>query len=170
VTDEGSSNTPADAPSARPPSFVRGLRDPRVLERLLVGLAAFVLWTEMDIAGVPLYPQRAAYNSVWYLALFGFLLILAVAYRTLALPFGLWVLSVVGGEDALYFYLRGRAVPARLPWLDGHAFLWQPPTDVSITAGLVLGLGFLLGVVLLERWLLGWWELRRTPPRTLPAL
>lgn len=147
-----------DRSGARTPTFLSGLADARVLERLGVGLVAFALWTEMDIAGAPLYPERAAYNAVWYLALFGFLLILAVAYRTLALPFGLWVLSVVGGEDALYFYLRGRAVPAHLPWLDGHRFIWQPPTNVSVTAGLILGVGFLIGIVLLERWFLSWWR------------
>ncbi len=134
-----------------------GLLEPRggggrlaVVERVVVGLIALVVWTEMDIEGRPLYPERAAYNAVWYLALFGMLLLLGIAYRSLALPFGVWLLSSIGGEDALYFYLQLRTVPARLPWLDGHELIWQPPTNVSITAGLVAGVAVLVGLVVLE--------------------
>lgn len=147
-----------DPPSGpRPEPRVEGRRH-NLVEMLTVGLIAFVIWTEMDIVGAPLYPERAAYNDVWYLALFGFLLLLGIAYRTVALPFGLWLLSAIGGEDALYFYLRLRPVPARLPWLDGHLFIWQPPTNVTITSGLVAGLAALVGLVLLERTALTRWR------------
>lgn len=144
----------------------------QIVERVTVGLIALVVWTEMDISAKPLYAERAAYNEVWYLALFGLLLVLGIAYRTVALPFGVWLLSAIGGEDALYFYLQLRPVPARLPWLDGHALVWQPPTNVSITAGLVAGFVALVGLVLLERWVIarwrqeGWKAFTRRPARS----
>ena len=125
-----------------------------VLERVALGFVALIFWTEMDIAGRPLYVERAAYNDVWYLALVALLLVLGIAYRSVALPFGVWLLSAIGGEDALYFYLQFRAVPARLPWLDGHSLIWQPPTNVSVTAGLVVGTVSLVVLLLIEnRWL-----------------
>lgn len=94
--------------------------------------------------------MRAAYNAMWYLALLGFVLILGVAYRSIALPLGVLLWSSNGGEDALYYWLQLRAVPSRLPWLDGHVLIWQPPTDVSVIAGFVVGLVVLAGAVVLE--------------------
>lgn len=115
-----------------------------------VGFCALTIWAEMDIAGAPLRSQRAAYNAVWYLALFGFVVILGVAYRSMALPLGVLLWSSNGGEDTLYYWLQLRAVPSRLPWLDGHMLVWQPPTDVSVIAGFVAGLVVLIGAVVLE--------------------
>lgn len=140
----------------------------RVVEMLSVGFCALAIWTEMDIAGASLHQMRAAYNAVWYLALLGFVLILGVAYRSIALPLGVLLWSSNGGEDTLYYWLQLRAVPTRLPWLDGHGLIWQPPTDVSVIAGFVVGLAVLVGVVVVEEFLVQ----RYRRPRSLesPAL
>jgi hypothetical protein len=119
-------------------------------EKVGVGFLALAIWAEMDIAGAPLHQLRTAYNAVWYLALLGFVLILGVAYRSIALPLGVLLWSSDGGEDTLYFWLQFRAVPSRLPGLDGHALILQPPTDVSVIAGFAIGLVVLIGAVVLE--------------------
>ncbi len=128
------------------------------LELVVVGLFALGIWTEMDIVGAPIRHPRGAYNDFWYLGLVGLLVVLGVAYRSVALPFGVWLLSTIGGEDALYFYLQLRTPPQRLPWLDGHLLLWQPPTNVSVTAGLAAGVAALVALVLLERELVVRWR------------
>jgi hypothetical protein len=129
---------------------IRGLRWQRLVERIGVGFFVLAMWAEMDLAGRPLHSLRAAFNAEWYLALLGFVFVLGVAYRSLALPLGVLLWSASGGEDTLYFWLQLRAVPARLPWLDGHALIVQPPTNVTVIAGFVLGLIVLTVAVALE--------------------
>jgi hypothetical protein len=117
----------------------------------------------MDIEGAALNQPRAAYNAVWYLALFGFVLILGVAYKSIALPLGVLLWSSNGGEDALYYWLQLRVVPSRLPWLDGHVLIWQPPTEVSVITGFVVGLVILTGVVVLEERVVRRYQRSRSP-------
>lgn len=126
------------------------LRWKRIVEMLSIGFCTLAIWAEMDIAGAALHQMRAAYNATWYLALLGFVLILGVAYRSIALPLGVLLWSSTGGEDTLYYWLQLRAVPSRLPWLAGHVFIAQPPTDVSVIAGFATGLVVLVGAVVLE--------------------
>lgn len=140
------SNPHANRLNVDPRLFPRG-----PVEMLVVGLVAFGLWTEMDVVASAIHQARSAYYEIWYIALAALLLVLGVAYRSVALPFGLWLLSAIGGEDALFYILQLRTVPPRLPWLDGHLFIWQPPTNVSITGGLIAGVAALVGLVLLER-------------------
>lgn len=101
-----------------------------VIALIFVGMIAL-----LDIAVVELILNRAGiteqYVRIWHIAMFGvFMPILFVVLWLFLnqLPVAVWMagLTIGGWEDALYFWLQGKAVPAALPW---HPYL---QTDIAV--------------------------------------
>jgi len=64
-----------------------------------------------------------AYHRGWQMALYGMLLLGFVIFlpdlrKGMLFALCLYCLAHSGLEDVLYYWLDGRAIPARLPWLD----------------------------------------------------
>ncbi len=74
----------------------------------------------------------------------GMILLIDVGWWALWYGAAFYTLTFSGLEDILYYWLDGRQLPARMPWLDhGQLFLFQPETVTStsllMSAGLWLG-------------------------------
>jgi hypothetical protein len=118
----------------------------RIAAALAVGFLAYtgidiLVWQRIfeanHVEGVVVF-QRA------YHAGFALVLVSLVAIGVLLihrLRWALWyaaafvALAFSGLEDALYYWLDGRAIPAVLPWLDANPLIpFHPVTRVSLIA------------------------------------
>ncbi len=91
-----------------------------------------------------------SYHWGWFQALIGFLILGTFACypnirRMILFPISLTLLAFSGWEDILYYWLDGKAVPVRLPWLQANFLILHPVTSGSI----FLSAGFWLAVVLI---------------------
>lgn len=99
------------------------------LERVLLAAVVFVTYTEIDIHAQPFWTKFDAfpeYYVVWQIALWGMLILLGLATRSLLIPLVLLIITVNGTEDLFYFLLQWQLPPERLPWLDGKIYLGIP--------------------------------------------
>ncbi len=112
----------------------------------LVALVFVILLAVLDIAVVENILNAAGitdqYVRVWHIALFGvflpmFFFVFWFLLRQSAIA--LWTVGLVisGWEDAFYFWLQGRAVPAELPW---HPYLM---TNILVYAAMAISFAVL---------------------------
>jgi hypothetical protein len=89
------------------------------------------------------------YHWGWVHALFGFGALGALLYypdvrRMITYPLSLGLLVFSGLEDILYYWLDGRALPGKLPWLTQNPLILKPVTNETLIASA----GFWIAVVL----------------------
>jgi hypothetical protein len=93
------------------------------------------------------------YHWGWFQSLFGFMALGFLLFypnkrRMVTFPLTLGLLAFSGLEDILYYWLDGKALPPRLPWLDANPLILQPVTAerLVLSAGLWLLLVIALDV------------------------
>lgn len=129
---------------------------PRVLVALAVGFLAYtgvdiLIWQRIfeaqHVNNVPGF--IAQYHDGYALVLAGFIAngVLLIGRRLW--PWALWygaaffTLAMSGLEDALYYVLDGKPIPAALPWLDANPLIpVHPVTSGTLLLSVGLWLGF----------------------------
>lgn len=64
-----------------------------------------------------------------------------------------YTLTFSGLEDILYYWLDGRSLPARMPWMDHGALLWFQPETVT-SSSLLMSAAIWIGIWLASLWAL----------------
>jgi hypothetical protein len=103
--------------------------------------AAFMVHVVTDIFRGP------NYTEIWLLSLYLMALAIGIAFRTVAFPLTLILLSDMGAEDLAFFLLKRMPIPAQLPGLYSHRLiLLQPATPLSLYVGTAIAI--LIGTVM----------------------
>lgn len=92
-----------------------------------------------------LWQYAGVYHRGWFFSLYGMIILgvlLLDGWKNKYLyAVSLYLLAFNGTNDILYYWLDFRKVPARLEWLDNHAFIFfKPVTDTSLLASCALWL------------------------------
>ncbi len=120
---------------------------PKKVLEITVAFMLVSIIAVLDIAVVEFILNAAGitdqYVRIWHVALFGvFIPVLFVVFWFLLGQriIALWTVGLIAGgwEDAIYFWLQSRAVPAELPW---HPYL---QTAGAVYAGMALSFVVLL--------------------------
>jgi len=130
-------------------------RPPKGLAAPTIGVAALLYYAGMDTMGSPLYAINSVFpegadvvHDLWFAALVGFCFLIAVGFKTLAVPVWLLFASANGTEDLLFYIIQGRFPPYSVAYLQGP-FMWpQPATELTLLFGLslsIISLPLLLG-------------------------
>lgn len=92
------------------------------------------------------------YHSGWYVMLFGFIVLGAMllnAWRDKVFyVISMIVLAFSGVEDILYYWLDGRTIPERLPWLDNSFVLFSTVTNINLVISSAF---YIIGLIALHR-------------------
>jgi hypothetical protein len=122
------------------------LRNRKTPRTLLAIITALLFYTMIDILiwqrifeTDELWQYIGIYHRGWNFALYGFIvlgvLLLDGWREKIFYSLCLYVLCFNGTNDILYYWLDGRAVPARLEWLDNDPFIFfVPVTNTSLIA------------------------------------
>ena len=135
----------------------------RVLVALVVGLLAY---TGVDVLIWARYFEVqhlngdaftiSQYHAGYALVLAGFIangaILIGRRWWALWYAAAFFTLAQSGLEDALYYILQGKALPAALPWLDGNPLIpFHPVTSGGLLASVGLWLAFWLGSLVVIR-------------------
>lgn len=82
------------------------------------------------------------YHTGWRYALYGFMALGALflwpdVRRAVQFPVYLWILSVSGLPDILYYWVDGRPLPEVLPWLEHLPTILKPITSANLVVSAV---------------------------------
>jgi hypothetical protein len=132
----------------------------RVLVALAVGFLAYtgvdiLIWQRIFVQhGVVSFQEQ--YHAGYALVLAGLILngVILIGRRWWALWYAaaFYTLAMSGLEDALYYVLGGKPIPAALPWLDANPLIpFHPVTSATLLASVTLWLGlWLLSLVVIR--------------------
>lgn len=129
----------------------------RVLIALVAGFLAYtgvdvLIWARIfeaqHVNGVVAFQNE--YHAGYALVLAGFIangaILIGRRWWALWYAAAFFTLAMSGLEDALYYVLQAKPLPAVLPWLDGSPFvLFHPVTSGSLVASAGLWLVFWVG-------------------------
>lgn len=131
----------------------------RILAALLVGELFFaysdILTWQRVFEAHGLWQFDAAYQTGHRTVLLGMVAVGVILLWDSGLWAAWWAvafywLSFTGLEDTLYYWLDGRAIPDRLPWLDANPWIWPHP----VTSWSLIGSSaFWLALVVASCWL-----------------
>jgi len=98
-----------------------------------------LLWQRIFAAHEMVNVATDPHQGGWMQALIGFtalgtLLYFGGGHRMVTFPLSLTMLVFSGMEDVLYYWLDGRPIPARLPWLAANRIILQPVTNITLLA------------------------------------
>src|ERR1700682_4739633 len=132
----------------------------RVLVALAVGFLAYtavdiLIWQRIFVQhGMLSFPQQS--HAVYAVVLAGLILngVILIGRRWWALWYAsaFYTLAMSGLEDALYYLLSGKSIPATLPWLNGDPLIpFYPGTSGTLLASATLWLGLWLASLVVIR-------------------
>lgn len=132
----------------------------RVLAALVVGFIAYtgvdiLIWQRIFVQhGVVSFQEQ--YHAGYALVLAGLILngVILIGRRWWALWYAaaFYTLAMSGLEDALYYVLGGKAIPATLPWLDSNLLIpFHPVTSGTLLASVTVWLGLWLASLVVIR-------------------
>lgn len=105
----------------------------------------------MDTMAAPIYSRaeaepaaNVAVHDVWFAALVGFCFLIAVGFKTLAIPLWLAFATTNGTEDLLYYVFQGQNPGYDLSYLNSAPLMFPKPVTIES-----LLLGFCLSAVAL---------------------
>jgi hypothetical protein len=94
------------------------------------------------------------YHWGWVHVLFGFMILGTLIFypnlrRMVTFPLSLAILAFSGLEDILYYWLDGRTIPAKLPWLNPNPIILKPVTANTLILSAAFWLLFIVALDLL---------------------
>lgn len=128
-----------------------------------VGILTLLYYAYEDTLGAPMYavyslePEATwVVHDVWFSSLVGFCFLIALGFRTVAVPAWVFLSTLDGTEDLLYYLLQGRLPPYGLAYLKGPLMFPQPASALTLVFGVAVSAVALPTFVLLEGRVRAW--------------